>query len=145
MTNTNAAWITSLSCCFTGMSSVPEVMVAKHCDMRVFGMSLVTNSCVMNYDTKEEANHAEVLQTGKDRAEDMQRFFVTFLQHLSGGKWWYCWWSTHLLCVGQLPQSIQCCDGQYTLLISWQFHVAGGKCTMHKNVSQSRIICSAQW
>lgn len=57
----------------TGMSTVPEVCVAKHCGMkRVFGMSLVTNKCVSSYDSEEKANHEEVLETAKHRSKDMQ-------------------------------------------------------------------------
>lgn len=42
-----------------GMSTAPEVVVARHMGMRVLGLSLVTNSATG--DDTEEVNHAEVL------------------------------------------------------------------------------------
>jgi purine-nucleoside phosphorylase len=42
-----------------GMSTVPEVIVARHMDMRVLGLSLITNSATG--EETEEVNHAEVL------------------------------------------------------------------------------------
>lgn len=42
-----------------GMSTVPEVLVARHMGMRVLGLSLITNAAVG--DETEEVNHAEVL------------------------------------------------------------------------------------
>lgn len=42
-----------------GMSTAPEVVVARHMGMRVLGLSLVTNSATG--DDTEEINHAEVL------------------------------------------------------------------------------------
>ncbi|KAJ8302971.1 hypothetical protein KUTeg_019367, partial [Tegillarca granosa] len=57
----------------TGMSTVPEVLTAIHCGMRVFALSLVTNCCVMEYDSTECANHEEVLETGKRRSADLRR------------------------------------------------------------------------
>lgn len=42
-----------------GMSTTPEVIVARHCSMRVFGMSVVTNKC--NF-----TNVATVLNDGDD-------------------------------------------------------------------------------
>uniref|UniRef100_A0A663DVZ5 purine-nucleoside phosphorylase n=1 Tax=Aquila chrysaetos chrysaetos TaxID=223781 RepID=A0A663DVZ5_AQUCH len=44
-----------------GMSTVPEVIVARHCGLRVLGISLITNKAVMNYNSQEKANHEEVL------------------------------------------------------------------------------------
>lgn len=42
-----------------GMSTVPEVIVARHMGMRVLGISLITNSATG--DETQEVNHAEVL------------------------------------------------------------------------------------
>ncbi|XP_075898825.1 purine nucleoside phosphorylase 6 [Nelusetta ayraudi] len=56
-----------------GMSTVPEVVVARHCGLRVLGLSLITNKVIMDYDSKEKANHEEVLKTTKHRAQDLQK------------------------------------------------------------------------
>ncbi len=46
-----------------GMSTVPEVVVARHMGMHVLGISLITNSATG--DENEEVNHAEVLSAGE--------------------------------------------------------------------------------
>ncbi|XP_055030920.1 purine nucleoside phosphorylase 6 isoform X2 [Misgurnus anguillicaudatus] len=56
-----------------GMSTVPEVVVARHCGLRVFGLSLITNKVVTDYDSKEKANHEEVLETTRMRTKDLQK------------------------------------------------------------------------
>uniref|UniRef100_A0A8C2G8J5 Purine nucleoside phosphorylase n=1 Tax=Cyprinus carpio TaxID=7962 RepID=A0A8C2G8J5_CYPCA len=65
-----------------GMSTVHEVIVARHCGMRVFALSLITNKAVMDYDSEEKANHEEVLQTGKQRAEQLERLVSTIITRL---------------------------------------------------------------
>jgi purine-nucleoside phosphorylase len=74
-----------------GMSTVPEIIVARHAGVRVLAFSLVTNSAVLEagskgndpaiqemkreeltaHLTKGMANHAEVLDAGREAAKDM--------------------------------------------------------------------------
>ncbi len=45
-----------------GMSTVPEVIAAKHCGMKILGLSLITNKVVVDNDKSAvHASHAEVL------------------------------------------------------------------------------------
>ena len=64
------------------MSTVPEVIVARHCNMRVLGLSLITNECIVEYDSTHFANHEEVLQTGEMRSKDLQSFVSKMVEHL---------------------------------------------------------------
>lgn len=66
----------------TGMSTVPEVLVANHCGMEVCGITLITNKCVMEYDSTQVANHEEVLETGEKRAKDMQKLIGAIVSRL---------------------------------------------------------------
>ena len=61
-----------------GMSTVHEVVVARHSGLRVLGLSLITNIAVLGYSEKATpANHMEVLETGKKRSTDMQKLVST--------------------------------------------------------------------
>ncbi|KAL3469384.1 nucleoside phosphorylase domain-containing protein [Aspergillus californicus] len=79
-----------------GMSTVPEIVVARHCGLRIIAFSLVTNNAVLSpvprgddhliqgRDVKEldailqegKANHEEVLEAGQSAAQDMQKLVV---------------------------------------------------------------------
>lgn len=61
------------------MSTVPEVTVAKHCGLRVLGLSLITNKVSLDYSREEKVNHEEVLQISKMRAEMLQNMLITFI------------------------------------------------------------------
>lgn len=68
------------------MSTVPEVVAARHCDIKCFGFSLITNECIMEYDNEDEANHEEVMENANKRANDLVQFTSAFVtsaaQHL---------------------------------------------------------------
>ncbi|XP_078275424.1 purine nucleoside phosphorylase-like [Rhinoraja longicauda] len=59
-----------------GMSTVPEVTVARHCGLRVFGLSLITNKVTKEYNSAEAVDHNAVLSIGKMRAEVVQRLIM---------------------------------------------------------------------
>ncbi|KAM4556286.1 purine nucleoside phosphorylase 5b [Fundulus diaphanus] len=65
-----------------GMSTIHEVIVARHAGMRCFAMSLITNRAVMDYDSQERANHDEVLETGRQRAKQMEVLVSTMVARL---------------------------------------------------------------
>jgi len=59
-----------------GMSTVPEVIVARHCGMRVAGLSLITNAAAGI--SKSEITHAEVLETGSEAETAAQTLIQEF-------------------------------------------------------------------
>ncbi|MEQ2215250.1 hypothetical protein XENOCAPTIV_029623 [Xenoophorus captivus] len=65
-----------------GMSTVHEVIIARHCGMRVFALSLITNLGVMDYDSEEKANHEDVLHASKQRAEQMERLVSSMVNRI---------------------------------------------------------------
>lgn len=73
-----------------GMSTVHEVITARHCDLTVFAFSLITNKCATDYGNTEAANHEEVLDTGNMRQQVVEEFLVrcveAFQKKIDDGK-----------------------------------------------------------
>ena len=62
------------------MSTIPEVLVARHCKMSVFAFSLITNECIFEEDADKEANHEEVMETANLKQKEL-RAFVAKMVH----------------------------------------------------------------
>jgi purine-nucleoside phosphorylase len=63
-----------------GMSTVPEVIVARHGKMRILGFSGISNKA--NLDGNTETTHEEVLEAGKIIAPKLQHIIHDFLKTL---------------------------------------------------------------
>jgi len=69
-----------------GMSTIPETIVAHHCGMKVFACSLITNMCVVEYNTGIDTNHEEVMEWGRKRANDMKDFIAKMVETISNNQ-----------------------------------------------------------
>ena len=101
-TRAECRMLRNLGADLVGMSTVPEIIVARHSGMRVLALSLVTNTAVLEptvraddpelvglnkeelnaYLSRGMANHEEVLAEGKSAAKDMQGLVLRVVSEL---------------------------------------------------------------
>lgn len=65
-----------------GMSTVPEVVSAVHCGLRVVGLSLITNKVALPNRIVQKATHEEVLGTVDMRGRDICTLVEAFLDRI---------------------------------------------------------------
>lgn len=89
-TRAECRYLNSIGGDAVGMSTVPEVIVARHCGWKVAAISLITNNCVLDHPPSvfdenpiplDEgiANHAEVLENGKLASKDVESLIFNFV------------------------------------------------------------------
>lgn len=64
------------------MSTAPEVLVASHCGMRIFGLSLITNEVTKSYEDTKTTNHAAVLEVAKMRSEMLVKLITQLISRM---------------------------------------------------------------
>lgn len=65
-----------------GMSTVPEVIVARHADMKVFGMSVITNAAQKEFDKDYKNDGEDVVETAQAAAGRMCRVFEELIKSI---------------------------------------------------------------
>jgi purine-nucleoside phosphorylase len=73
------AMLRTLGADAVGMSTVPEVIAAAHCGMKVVGMSLITNVCVGPDEDLPAPTHTEVLEAVKAREPTLLHLVSKFV------------------------------------------------------------------
>lgn len=66
-----------------GMSTVAETIVARHCGMRVLGISAISNAALAEPDASGETSHEEVLEAGRAIAPRLARLILGVLPRLA--------------------------------------------------------------
>jgi purine-nucleoside phosphorylase len=62
---------------------VHEVITARHCDMRVFAFSLITNKCETEYEAHGETNHEDVVNIGLRRQDLLTKFVSLMVEKMT--------------------------------------------------------------
>ncbi|VDL91092.1 unnamed protein product [Schistocephalus solidus] len=65
-----------------GFSTAHETMVASHCGLNVFAMSLVTNIVIVEDESPRITNHEEVLETSAKRSETLKELVTRLVTEL---------------------------------------------------------------
>src|SRR5262249_27389150 len=63
-----------------GMSTVPEVTVARHCGMKVLAISCITNAAAGM--SSKEVNHQEVMEVGQRAGQNLSKLIVRIIPRL---------------------------------------------------------------
>ncbi|MDD4879498.1 MAG: purine-nucleoside phosphorylase, partial [Candidatus Omnitrophica bacterium] len=63
-----------------GMSTVPEVVVARHAGLRIFGISVITDVCLP--ETLKPCNIDEIIKTANEAEPKLTKLIYTLIERL---------------------------------------------------------------
>ncbi len=61
------------------MSTVQEIIAARHCGLRCLALSIISNIGVLGYETKDKPNEQEVINSAKEAENYLHDFIHRFL------------------------------------------------------------------
>ena len=64
------------------MITIPEVLVANHCGIRVFAFSLITNECIIDENEDEGIDHGKVINEVKVKEVVLKNFVSKMIKEI---------------------------------------------------------------
>lgn len=65
-----------------GMSTVQEVIAARHSGLRCLALSVISNTAILGYDTSDKPSEQEVIIGAKEAENHLQELILTFLKRV---------------------------------------------------------------
>lgn len=66
-----------------GMSTIPEVITARHCGLKVVAFSLITDVCFDDYEDHPDTVHEDVVAVGNKMADVLKKFVTNIVELLA--------------------------------------------------------------
>lgn len=57
--------------------------MARHCDLKVFAFSLITNKCETEYDEGDDVNHEDVVSIGLRKQAQITKFVMRMVEKIN--------------------------------------------------------------
>lgn len=81
-TFTEIKFLKLLGCSAVGMSTVPEILVARHCGLKCLAISMITNLCINDFDSDVVVNHKEVLDVAAKATAEMEKLVLGIIEEI---------------------------------------------------------------
>lgn len=75
-----------LGCDAVGMSTVHEIITARHCGLTCFAFSLITNEGVLSYDTKNKPDAEDIVNVATQKKQELKIFLKNLIPYLVKNK-----------------------------------------------------------
>lgn len=66
-----------------GMSTIPEVITARHCGLKVIAFSLITNVCFDDYEEHPAVLYEDIVEVGNGMADVLKKFITNIIEFIA--------------------------------------------------------------